>query len=425
MGEAGTMRASMRIEVLCTGDELLNGTIADTNSPWFMTRLFELGELVARTTVVGDDRRELVSAFREVSARAGAVLVSGGLGPTADDLTAECAAEAAGVPLVEDARAMQALRERFARRNAVLTPNNARQARVPQGAEVVLNPVGSAPMFVLKMGQCTLFFVPGVPREYQALVEKEVLPRLAELLNRQPGRPARVVRVLRTTRIFESHLDAAVMPIAAKHPLIRVGYRTSAPENHLKLLAEAPTREEAERALAAMEEECRAALGDYVYGADKDELAAVLGGKLRQRGHTVAVAESCTGGLLGQVISSVAGASDYFLGGAITYSEALKKAWARVSPEALERHGAVSEEVGRQMAAGIREATGATWGLSVTGYAGPSAGTPRDEIGTVYCGLAGPDGAGAVEKYLFTGDRDRIRRFAAHAAMDLLRRTLR
>jgi len=415
----------MRIEVLCTGDELLNGTIADTNSPWFMTRLFELGELVARTTVVGDDRGELISAMREVSARADAVLVSGGLGPTADDLTAECAAGAAGVPLVEDARALEALRARFARRNMELTPNNARQARVPQGAEVVLNPVGSAPMFILGMGRCTLFFVPGVPREYQALVEKEVLPRLGAMLDRQPGRLVRKVRVLKTTRIWESHLDARVIPIAAKHPRIRVGYRTHAPENHLKLLAEAPTREEAERALAAMEEECRAELGDFVFGADGDELAAVLGARLRERRQTLAVAEGCTGGLLGQVISSVTGASDYFLGGAVTYSDALRQAWAKVNPEALERHGAVSEEVARQMAAGIRETTGATWGLSITGYAGPSAGTPRDEIGTVYCGLAGPEGAPAVEKSLFAGDRDRIRRFAAHAAMDLLRRTLR
>src|SRR5262245_28632222 len=231
----------MRIEVLCTGDELLNGTITDTNSPWFMNRLFALGELVTRTTVVGDDRQELVSSMREVSARADAVLVSGGLGPTADDLTAECAAEAAGVPLVEDARAMQALRERFARRGAELTPNNARQARVPRGAEVVLNPVGSAPMFILRIGSCTLFFVPGVPREYQALVEKEVLARLGALLARAGDRMVRKVRVLKTVRIWESHLDATVVPIAAKHPLVRVGYRTHAPENHLKLLASGST----------------------------------------------------------------------------------------------------------------------------------------------------------------------------------------
>ncbi|HEY8206416.1 MAG TPA: CinA family nicotinamide mononucleotide deamidase-related protein [Myxococcaceae bacterium] len=415
----------MRIEVLCTGDELLNGTIADTNSPWFMNRLFELGELVTRTTVVGDDREELVSSMREVSARADAVLVSGGLGPTADDLTAECAAAAAGVPLVEDARALEALRARFARRSAELTANNARQAMVPRGAEVVLNPVGSAPMFILTLGRCTLFFVPGVPREYQALVEKEVLPRLGAMLGRQGERPVRKLRVLKTVRIWESHLDALVAPIAAKYPRIRVGYRTHAPENHLKLLAEAPTEVEAERALAAMEEECRAALGDHVFGADGDEMAAVVGARLRERGQTLVVAESATGGMLGHALTSVAGASDYFLGGMIAYSEALARGWVKVSPEALEQRGMVSEEIARQMAAGVREATGATWALSVTGYAGPTAGTPKDELGTVYCGLAGPDGAAAVEKSVFLGDRDRIRRFAAHAAMDLLRRTLR
>lgn len=415
----------MRIEVLCTGDELLNGTIADTNSPWFMNRLFELGELVTRTTVVGDDRQELVSAMREVSARADAVLVSGGLGPTADDLTAECAAEAAGVPLVEDARAMQALRERFARRGAELTANNARQARVPQGAEVVLNPVGSAPMFIQRLRACTLFFVPGVPREYQALVEKEVLPRLGALAAKAGDRMVRKVRVLKTVRIFESHLDAAVTPIAAKHPRIRVGYRTHAPENHLKLLAEAPTEEEAVRALAAMEAECRAALGDFVFGADGDELAAVMGARLRERRQTLAVAESSTGGMLGQVISSVEGASDYFVGGVVVYSDAMKRAWAKVGPAGLEQRGALNEQVARQMAAKVRESTGATWTLSVTGSDGAAAGTPKDELGAVYCGLAGPDGAPVVERNVFVGDRDRIRRFAAHAAMDLLRRTLR
>ena len=161
----------MRIEVLCTGDELLTGLTADTNSPYFMDRLLALGEQVARTTVVGDVREEILEALRTLSARADVVLVSGGLGPTADDLTAGCAAEAAGVALVESAEALAALEARFARRGIVVTPNNRRQAQVPQGAEVVLNPNGSAPMFVLRLGKATLFFLPGVPREYRHLVE--------------------------------------------------------------------------------------------------------------------------------------------------------------------------------------------------------------------------------------------------------------
>ena len=171
----------MRVEVLCTGDELLTGLTVDTNSPYFMEQLLPHGEQVARTTVVGDVREEILEALRTLSAREDVVLVSGGLGPTADDLTAECAAEAAGVPLVESAEALAALEARFARRGILLTPNNRRQARVPRGAEVVLNPNGSAPMFVLRLNRATLFFLPGVPREYRSLVDTEVLPRLKRL----------------------------------------------------------------------------------------------------------------------------------------------------------------------------------------------------------------------------------------------------
>jgi nicotinamide-nucleotide amidase len=402
----------MRIEILCTGDELLNGTIADTNSPFFMSRLFDLGGTVARTTVVGDVREEIVSALREVSGRAELVLVSGGLGPTSDDLTAECAAEVAGVPLVEDARALEAIRARFARRNLEVTPNNARQARVPRGAEVVLNPVGSAPMFIVTLGRCTLFFLPGVPREYRALVEREVLPRVDALLARRPGRMARATRVLKTVGLAESHLDARVEPIAARHPRIRVGYRTHAPENHLKLIAEAPTPEEAGAALAAVERECRAALGDHVFGADGDELAAVVGARLRERRETLAVAEAYTGGLLCQLLTGVAGAADYLRAG-------------RVVPAGSDAvSSGASEEVACQMAGGVRAQAGATWGVAITGEIGPEGHAARDEVGTIFCAVAG-EGRSLAERHAFAGDLDRIRRFAAHAAMDLLRRTLR
>lgn len=398
----------MRIEILCTGDELLNGTIADTNSPFFMARLFELGGTVARTTVVGDVREEITSALREVSARADLVLVSGGLGPTADDLTAECAAEAAGVPLVEDPRALEAIKARFARRNLEVTPNNARQARVPRGAEVVLNPVGSAPMFIVTLGRCTLFFLPGVPREYRALVEGEVLPRVRALLERQPGRMARAARTLKTVGLAESHLDARVEPIAARHPRIRVGYRTHAPENHLKLVADAPTREEAAAALSAVEQECRVALGDHVFGADADELAAVVASRLRERRETVAVAEGFTGGLLAQLLTGVGGPPDHFLGGSVTPATS----------------GPVSAEKARELAEGMRTRTGATWALVISDVSGAAGGAARDEVGTFHCALAGPGGV-QQERHAFPGDLDRIRRFAAHAAMDLLRRTLR
>ncbi|HET9452006.1 MAG TPA: competence/damage-inducible protein A, partial [Aggregicoccus sp.] len=194
----------MRVELVCTGDELVTGLIADTNSPYFEARLFDLGVKVQRVTLVGDVREDITRALQESAARSDAVLVCGGLGPTADDFTAECAAQAAGVPLVEDARALAAIRERFARRGVAFTANNARPARVPEGSEVVLNPVGTAPMFVLGLGACRLYFVPGVPGEYRALVDAEVLPRLRAQLEAQPQRTHRAFRLLRTVGLPES-----------------------------------------------------------------------------------------------------------------------------------------------------------------------------------------------------------------------------
>jgi nicotinamide-nucleotide amidase len=203
------------------------------------------------------------------------------LGPTADDLTAECAATAAGVRLIEDQAVLESLRARFAKRQLPLTPNNARQAMVPEGAEVVHNRFGSAPMLIQRIGGCTLFFVPGVPREYRGLVDSEVLPRIAEMIERQPNRIYRAARLMKTVGLFESHLDALVKPLAKAHSKVRFGFRTHAPENHLKLLAEASSQPEANDALAKAERACREVLGPYLFGVDQDSFPAVLGLLLR------------------------------------------------------------------------------------------------------------------------------------------------
>jgi nicotinamide-nucleotide amidase len=229
---------------------------------------------------------------------------------------------------------------------------------------------------------------------------------------------------LKTVGLPESHLDARVEPIARKYPSVRVGFRTHAPENHLKLLAEDRNEADARATLEAFEREARVALDPFVFGADADELQSVAGAALRARGHTLAVAESCTGGLVSALVVAAAGASEYFLGGAVTYAEVQKQRWAGVPSELLAAHGAVSDEVTRALAEGVRKATGSTWGLGVTGYAGPSAFEGPDDLGTVYCALAGPPGT-VAERHRFAGDRERIRRFAAHAALDLLRRSLR
>ena len=399
-----TAEATVRIEVLCTGDELLTGLTADTNSPFFMSKLLEqLGQRVQREVVVGDVRADLVAAIRAASERSDVVLVSGGLGPTADDLTAECAAVAQGVPLVESGPALEALKARFARRGMTVTANNLKQAMVPAGSEVVVNQVGSAPMFIQSLAEATLFYVPGVPREYRHLVEHEVLPRLRARVEGEVGRTHRAFKLLKTIGLPESHLDQLVAPIALEHPQVIFGFRTHAPENHLKLLAEADSAAGAEAALRAAEAKSRAVLAPWLFGEEGDRFSDSVGRLLVAQGRSVAVAESCTGGRLSALLTEPAGASAYFLGGAVTYQESGKQRWARVKPQTLAAHGAVSREVAVEMAEGIRAEHAADFGLAVTGFAGPTGGTEADPVGTVYCALAGR-GETLCERQVFAGE---------------------
>lgn len=411
----------MRIETLCTGDELLTGLTSDTNSRSFQALLLErCGLTVARGTVVGDVTQEIEEALAAAAQRCDVLLVSGGLGPTADDLTAECAARVAGVPLVEDAAVLAHLEARMQARGIALTPNNRRQAQVPRGAEVVLNAEGSAPLFVLKLGRCTAFFVPGVPREYRHLVEAHVVPRIAALA---PGQPVRVLRLLKTVGLPESHLDARVKPLAEKYPRVTFGFRTHLPENHLKLLAEGATEAEAKATLAAAEAEARALLGDHVFGADDETLPGVVLAALKARREWLAVAESCTGGLICQLLTDVPGASEALYGGAVAYANAAKSTWAQVPEGLIAQFGAVSEETAAALAQGVRTVAGTQWGLSTTGIAGPGGGTPTKPVGTVYIGVSSAAGT-TVKRFQFHGDRERVRRFSGHAALDLLRLAL-
>ncbi len=412
----------MRIETICTGDELLTGITSETNSRAFQELLLQrAGLVVRRSVVVGDLREDIIEALNQAATRCDAVLVSGGLGATSDDITASCAAEAAGVTLVESPQVMAHIEARFAARGIALTANNRHQAQVPEGAEVVVNTEGAAPLIIQKRGHCTFFFVPGVPREYQHLVTTHVVPRLITLAG--PSPTVRVLRLLKTLNLPESHLDALMTPLVPQHPHITFGYRTHLPENHLKLLAEAPSREEALQRLAAVERAARATLGDKCFGADDETLQGVVLAALRHRGARLALAESCTGGMVAALLTEIPGASDVLFGAAVTYAEEAKTLWAGVSKELLAQHGAVSSECAEAMARGIREVTRTDWGLSVTGFAGPGGGTEANPVGTVYVGVVGP-GSSHVERRTFLGDRERIRRFASHAALDLLRRAL-
>ena len=410
------------VEFIVTGDEVMRGTIADTNTALTASRLYPLGLSLRRTTVVGDRGEDIRRALLETSSRADFCIVSGGLGPTSDDLTAACAAQAAGVSLRRDAQWMESLRNRWTkvfRRTDPMPLNNERQADVPEGAEILGNPDGSAPAFALRIDRCTFFFLPGVPREYHRILQELVLPRLVAAT----GHAVLRTRFLQCYGVTESRLDELVAPIREAHPEVRFGFRTKFPENHLSLVALAQDAATAEANLARVEEKCRGALGTFAYGQDGVTFAQSVGEALAARGETVVCAESCTGGLLTQLLTEVGGSSRWAKGAYVTYSNELKQGALGVPVEVLDAHGAVSEEVARAMAEGARKRSGATWALSITGIAGPGGGTEDKPVGTVWLGLSGPPGVSS-KRMQFRGDRGMVRTQSAFAALQLLREAL-
>jgi nicotinamide-nucleotide amidase len=409
------------VEFLVTGDEVMRGLIADTNTQITASRLYPLGLSLRRTSVVGDRGEDIRRALLEISARADFCVVSGGLGPTADDLTAACAAEAAGVPLRTHQPWLDHLRQRWAkiRPNEQMPANNLRQADVPQSAEVLGNPDGSAPAFALRIDRCQFFFLPGVPREYHRIVEEMVIPRLVQAT----GNAVLRSRILQCFGVTESKLDELVAKVREAHPEVRFGFRTKFPENHLSLSALAGDAGTAEANLAKVERECREVLGAFVYGQDGVTFAQAVGEELARRGETLCCAESCTGGLLSQIVTEVSGSSRWTAGGFVTYSNALKESALGVPRALLEQHGAVSELVVRAMAEGARQRSGATWAAAITGIAGPEGGTPEKPVGTVWLALAGARGTAAkLAKY--RGDRGQVRLQSAYGALQMLREAL-
>ncbi|WP_373044363.1 CinA family nicotinamide mononucleotide deamidase-related protein [Vulgatibacter sp.] len=412
----------MHIELITTGDELVSGQIVDTNSPWLMDRLFAAGELVRRKLAIGDEFEDIVSALREAASRADLVIVSGGLGPTLDDMTVDAACKAFGHEPVVDEAQLARIAAIFTRIDRPLTPNNERQARVPAGAEVLGNDFGTATAFVLheRERQCELFFLPGVPRELKGLCEKHLFPRL-----KARAAAAGVHRCYRAVKCYgipESHMDQAVRPLLERHPHVRYGTRTSFPENHVKLLAEGATPQEAQARCEALEVEVRKALGRAVYGGAEDTFAGATLQALRGRGWRVCFAESLTAGLAASLLADAPGASDVLLGSSVTYATGLKERWLGVPHELIEREGAVSEACARAMAEGALVASGADVAVSLTGYAGPEGGEEGRPAGTVFAAVAGGGLPTKVVERRMPFDRNQVRRGAAYMALELLRR---
>jgi nicotinamide-nucleotide amidase len=409
----------MNAEIIAVGSEMLTPERLDTNSLYLTAELNNLGVEVVGKCVIGDDLHRLAEAVASALARSAIVVLSGGLGPTEDDLTREAVAQAMGRQLVFHPDIAEALERRFAAIKRQMSAINKRQAFVIEGAEILPNDRGTAPGQWVAANGTVAVLLPGPPHELKAMFEQQCLPRLLRIAPKQAIRTA----FLRITGMPESDLDALISPVYKRYPSVATTILAANGDLQVHLRARCDTAAEAEALVAEIVPQIASLLGDRLYSRDGEPLEVLVGRLLREQNATLAVAESCTGGMLGARLTTVPGSSQYFGGGFITYSNALKTAMLGVPAETIEHFGAVSQETAEAMAAGARERTGSTYAVSITGVAGPDGGSEEKPVGLVYLGIAGPEGT-AVTQRRFLGDRERIRVFTTQAALDLLRRRL-
>jgi len=404
-------------EIIAVGSELLTPRRVDTNSLFLTEELNGIGVEVTTKCVVGDDRERLAEAVRRAVARSPIVVLSGGLGPTEDDVTREAVALALDRKLLFQPAIAERLEQRFSRAGRKMAEVNKRQAFVIEGAEILPNDRGTAPGQWVDESDACVMLLPGPPHELQAMFTRECLPRLLRRVPRQ----AIQTLVMRVAGMAESDLDQLISPVYKKYENPVTTILAAAGDIQVHLRARCSTEAEAAALLAEVAGPIQLLLGDRIYSRNGDPLEAVVGDLLRRQHATLAVAESMTGGLVGERITSVPGSSEYFAGGFIVYTNRMKTECLGVPEQTLAQFGAVSRETAEAMALGVRRRAGSTYAISITGLAGPNADGETVPVGTVYIGLA--DAAGChVYHRVFLGDRARIRTFASQLALDLLRR---
>ncbi len=407
----------MRAEIIAVGSELLTPDRIDTNSLFLTAQLNRLGIQVVRKTIVGDEPNSLQREFRAALELADVIIASGGLGPTEDDITREALAAVLQRPLVQDDEILKDIEAKFQRFGRVMPQINVKQALVPVGAAVLPNPRGTAPGLWVEDGQRIVVLMPGPPSELEPMFIEQVVPRLEA---RAIGERL-VERALRVSGMGESAVDQAIAPIYKGYRDVQTTLLHFTGEIHVYLRQWSTDRTAAEKTLDGIVERMRLALGESLFTTKGEEMEQVVARELTWHGATIAVAESCTGGMLGERLTRQPGSSAYFLGGVISYGNELKSDWLGVSRALIEKDGAVSAEVAQAMAEGVRRRSGATLGLAVTGIAGPTGGTEEKPVGTVHIALA--DAEGVQQKmFRFPGDRGRIRGQATVAALDMVRR---
>lgn len=407
-----------RVVVLSTGDELTTGRVVDTNSTTIASRLSALGITVPAVLKVGDDREKLLWALRSGRELGDLVIGTGGLGPTADDLTTEVVAQFVGSNLKQDDAVADGLKQRFVAHNTPWTDNNLKQALFPEGATILPNPVGTAPGFRVDIGGGKqLIWLSGVPREMSAMLTETVLPWLRQ---QRSGTGQALACTFKLYGLSESKLDDLLHSVNLGDQA-KLSFRAHYPDLSLRLsVTGGPNRGQT---FVRLHDQILNLLGGYIYAEGDTPLEEIVGQLLMETRQTLALAESCTGGYISHRITKIPGSSAYYFGGAVTYANDAKKHFLGVQPETLESHGAVSRETALEMSRGIREQTGATIALSVTGVAGPSGGTPDKPVGTVWMSIAMGNFHDA-RMFQFNGDRERIIQGTSQAALNWLRTTL-
>jgi len=409
----------MNAEIIAVGSELLTPERVDTNSLYLTAHLNALGVEVVGKAVVGDDRARLTEAVRTALARAELVILTGGLGPTEDDVTRDAVAAALSRALIFREELRAAIEQRFCRLGRRMAEINLRQAYLIEGAEALANHHGTAPGQWIELAGRVILLLPGPPPELQPMFADYALPRLRRLT------PPLVIRtrVLRVAGMPESDLDQLISPVYSQYQNPVTTILAAPGDIQIHLRARSESEAEAERLVSELSAQIEALLGERIYSRNGAPLEAAVGELLRERGATLSVAESCTGGLVGERITSVPGSSDYFLGGFLVYADRMKIELLGLDAQLLFEHTAVSEPVAAAMAEAAHARTGSTFALSTTGIAGPAGGTQATPVGTVFIGVAGPQGR-QVQRFCFLGNRERVRVLAAQTALDLLRRAV-
>lgn len=408
----------MNAEIVAIGTELLLGQSVDTNSSWIARNLARLGFNVFHVQAVGDNDHRLEEAFRIALSRSDVVVATGGLGPTVDDVTRKAAARATQRPLVFHEDLAKAIEEYFKKRGLEFSNTNANQAFLPQGSQVIPNPVGTAPGFIAKAGKSCLACMPGVPSEMFAMFEATVEPYLKSL---NAGGTVILSRVYRTTGISESLVNERILDLFEKSTNPTVAVLVHPEGTDIRLTARASSEEEAKVMLDALGRQMTSRLPQHIYGWDQDDLETIVGRLLATRRLTLAVAESLTGGLVTHRLTQVPGSTQYFRRGFVTYSNEAKTECLDVSPTVLSAYGAVSSEVAVAMAKGCRKKDGADIGIATTGIAGPSGGSDKKPVGLVYTALADESNTW-VREFRFGGGREVIKRRTAQAVLEMVRR---